>query len=100
MVVNTYTQRERERETDRQPAKERLCEIEREKVKEVSSLVSGGSRRGHLKEILYPYIRSDGSDKKKKKSSIASPTPHICGVGKSVSINTFALGADGLQIGH
>lgn len=67
MVVNTYTQRERERETDRQPAKERLCEIEREKVKEVSSLVSGGSRRGHLKEILYPYIRSDGSDKKKKK---------------------------------
>lgn len=37
---------------------------------------------------------------KKKKSSIESPTPHICGVGKSVSINTFALGDDGLQIGH
>lgn len=35
-----------------------------------------------------------------KKCSIASATPHICGVGKSVSINTFALGDDGLQIGH
>lgn len=28
------------------------------------------------------------------------PSPHICEAGKSVSINTFALGDDGLQIGH
>lgn len=102
MVVNTYIQRERERESERgrEQAKERLCEMsEGESEREVSSFVSGGSRKGSLKHILYPYLRSDGSDKKKQ-PSIASPSPHICGVGKSVSINTFALGDDGLQIGH
>lgn len=45
------------------------------------------------------YLRSDGTDKKKKKS-IASATPCICRAAKSVSISTFALGDDGLQIGH
>lgn len=48
-----------------------MCEIENENVKEESSLVSESSRKSYLKEILYPYLRSDGSDKRKK-SSITS----------------------------
>lgn len=39
-------------------------------------------------------------EEEENKSSVISPALHICQVGKSVSINTFALGHDGLQIGH
>lgn len=65
-----YPERERAREADREGAKEGVCEKE--------SVVFCQRRKGILKHILYPYLRSDGSDKKEKKKNPPShPLLHI-----------------------
>lgn len=91
MVVNTYTQRERRDERQPRSEPERvvaffLC-LPRQQV------YGGFKKRERERETLYDNFGSDGSD-------LTNPQPHICRVRKSVSINTFALGDDGLQIGH
>lgn len=58
MVVNAYIQRDRA--TDREHAKDRA--IVRENVKEKSLLLSVDAEgNSFLKEIVYPYLRLDGS---------------------------------------
>lgn len=65
----------------------------------MSSFVTGKAGSFTLDQMAQTQ-KERKKERKENQSSIASPTPHICGVGKSVSINTFALGDDGLQIGH
>lgn len=74
-------------------------------MKEVYSTVSGYSRKSHYTRFstltidqMAPTLKEE--EEEEEKSFIISSALHIYKVAKSVSINTFALGHDGLQIGH